>query len=126
MYNSHKIGKKGEKEAQLYLLANAYEILACNYRFKRCEIDIIAQKNNTLIFFEVKTRSSNSYGVPESFVSDSQQSRIYTAAMHFIEENGHVEDIRFDIIAIEKNKDLLHIEDAFFPIEGEDFEDSAF
>ncbi len=118
---SKKIGEKGEREAQFYLLANDFEILACNYRYKRCEIDIIAKKNNMLVFVEVKTRGSDTFGTAETFVSSAQQNRIHTAAMHFIEENEHANEIRFDIIALQKNKDLYHIEDAFFPIDGENF-----
>lgn len=113
----NEIGEKGEDESKKYLLSNNYLILANNYRFDRAEIDIIAQKDNVLIFIEVKTRSSNYFGNPEEFVSKAQQNRIYKAAKNYIEVNDIQLNIRFDIIAIVNNLEIHHIKDAFFPID---------
>jgi len=110
------IGKNGEDEALRFLEAKGYEILQRNYRFKRSEIDLVANKEDLLIFIEVKVRSSNSYGFPESFVSDNQIDRIMEAAEEYQYQKNWMGNIRFDIISIEgKGSDLkiTHFKDAF-------------
>ena len=110
------IGNTGEDEAVLFLESRGYEILERNYRYKRSEVDLIARKDNFLVFVEVKVRSSNAFGFPESFVSDSQVSRILEAAEEYQYLKGWTGNIRFDIISIEgkgTNKNITHFEDAF-------------
>lgn len=113
MGEHNKTGKEGEKEALDYLLANNYEILARNFRFSRFEIDIIALDQKQLVFVEVKTRQSNNVGEPESFLSEAQQERIMIAAEHYLEISNFEGEVRFDVIAILKSKDLHHIKEAF-------------
>lgn len=111
-----RIGNKGEDVAVNYLFANGYDVLNRNFRIGRSEIDIIAQKENTLVFIEVKTRKSTDYGYPEEFVTEAQQERIWQAAEIFVENNNWEGQIRFDIIAIIWNGSELtldHFENAF-------------
>lgn len=112
-----KKGNLGEQEAVQFLFANGYEILRRNYRHKQTEIDIIARKDELVVFVEVKSRSSLEYGNPEDFVSEAQKKRIVLAADHWIHHTAWDGEIRFDIIAISNQKGLEHIEDAFFIIE---------
>ena len=70
MEEKHILGKKGETIAKEYLLEKSYSIVEKNWRYVKAEIDLIAQKEDVIVFVEVKTRSSNNYGDPESFVSD--------------------------------------------------------
>ncbi len=113
----NEIGQKGEHESVNFLLANNYQIITTNYRFDKAEIDIIAKKEATLVFVEVKTRSNNYYGYPEDFVSEAQQKRIVKAAQNYIEVNHLNLNIRFDIIAIINQKEIIHFKDAFYPID---------
>jgi putative endonuclease len=116
MTGKKKIGDKGEEDAVHFLCANGYEVLSRNYRYGRGEIDIIAQKDDVLIFVEVKTRKNAEYGYPETFVTESQQERIYLAAEEFTINKAWPGDIRFDIIAILLDGEepiLEHFEDAF-------------
>lgn len=106
------IGKEGEKAASSFLEKKGYSILTTNYRVRKSEVDIIAKQGDTVVFVEVKKRRNTHYGMPESFVSESQQERIQRAAEHYQEEENWNGEIRFDIIAIEKN-DIHHFEDAF-------------
>lgn len=119
MAKHNELGKKGEKIAVNYLLANRYEILEENYRFSRAEVDIIAKKEEVLIFVEVKTRSNVSWGTPEQFVSPKKIELIMDAAYHYMEKVNHDWEIRFDIIAITFSKTnemkLEHFKDAFVP-----------
>lgn len=110
------IGAQAEEEAAHYLRANGYDIKARNWRWKRYEIDIVAEKANELVFIEVKTRKDETFGYPEEFLSEGQEERIHLAAEAFCEETDWQASVRFDIIAI-LQKDfpnhLEHLEDAF-------------
>ena len=118
MEEKHILGKKGEIIAKDYLLKKSYSILEKNWRYLKAEIDLIVQKDDFIIFVEVKTRSSNNYGAPESFVSDKQQKMIINAANEYIMKNDIEREARFDIISIiisNKSEDIKHIEGAFYP-----------
>lgn len=113
---SNELGKKGEQLAVETLENKGYQILYRNWRYLKNEVDIIASKNNLLVFVEVKTRSSLQFGLPQEFVKPSQIKRLVQAANAFVEQNNTTEEVRFDIIAINKDEskyDLLHIENAF-------------
>lgn len=119
MAQHNELGELGEKLAANFLQANGYTILAQNWRANRAEIDIIAQMDETLIFVEVKTRSTAFFGAPEAFVTKRKKRLLAAAASAYMEESGHDWAIRFDIISIvmqlgEAPK-LEHFEDAFFP-----------
>lgn len=116
--NNKEIGDKGEKLAIDYLIKNGYAILETKWRWKRCEVDIIAKIENTLVFVEVKTRTNNSFGLPEESVSNKKQLQIQLAADEYIFISEHRGEIRFDVIAINISKNntdnIHHIKDAFF------------
>lgn len=115
----NEFGKKGEIIAKEFLLGKGYEIKCSNWVWEKAEIDIIAFKNESLVFTEVKTRTGNFFGNPEEFVTRSKERNLERASAAYIEEKGHTGEIRFDIIAITFFKNGLHevhhIEDAFFP-----------
>ena len=90
------------------------EIIEQNYRYKRAEIDIIALKDDWLVFIEVKFRKGNSFGHPEEFVSENQQQLIVQAADDYIAQINWKKNIRFDIITINPQLGIEHFEDAFY------------
>jgi len=98
------------------LETKGYEILERNYRFKRCEIDIIALHNNLLIFIEVKALHSFDHGYPEERVNQAKTNKIIEAAENYIYAINWQKDIRFDILSINLNEPdkYFHIEDAFY------------
>lgn len=106
-------GQDGENMAAGYLLSNGYQILERNYRYKRAEIDLIAKKESTLIFIEVKTRTGSAFGFPEQFVDTPKRKLILMAADNYTFKLNWDGNVRFDIISI-LNKDLIHFEDAFY------------
>jgi putative endonuclease len=93
-------GNTGEDLAAAYLEEKNYRILCRNYRYRRAEVDLIAEKDNLLVFVEVKTRTNVGFGEPENFVNAAQKNRIRQAAENYIFETDWQHDIRFDIIAI--------------------------
>ena len=113
-YQTQKKGGKGEDLAVDYLLKDGFEILERNYRYKRAEIDIIAMKNELIIFLEVKFRINTSFGHPEEFVSENQQQLIISGADDYIEQIRWQGNIRFDIISINSTNEITYFEDAFY------------
>lgn len=107
-----EIGDKAEQKAVDYLIEKGFAILETNYRYKRSEIDIIAQKDSVLHVIEVKYRSNNSFGYPEEFVDDKKAEMVALAADFYMELINWTGFVQYDIIAITK-KELLYLEDAF-------------
>ena len=120
MVHHNELGKLGEKLAAVYLLKNGYEILAQNYYFDKAEIDIIAKKcEDSLVLIEVKTRNSDFFGDPQEFVTPSKIKLLVKAADEYIISNDLDMEVRFDIIAVIKNKTIEkieHFENAFYHI----------
>ncbi|MGD2058456.1 MAG: YraN family protein [Anaerolineales bacterium] len=111
------IGAWGEEQAVRYLVQNGYRVLARNYRIWEGELDIIAQKGETIIFVEVKTRTSNKFGTPEDSLHIRKQRRLLRAGIQFLEEHALQDEyFQFDLIAIECSPNriierLTHYED---------------
>lgn len=111
------LGEIGEAMAAEYLLKNGYEILERNYRYLKAEVDIIAQTGNTLCAVEVKTRSTPDFGNPQDFVKPKQIQLLVKAIDHYVSSKDLDVEVRFDIVAIIKNKSgtrLEHLENAFY------------
>lgn len=112
-------GQKGEELAANYLKEQGYIVLETNWRFKNLEADIIASKGDTLIVAEVKTRTSNFFGEPETFVTRQKQKNLIKTAHEYIERKQLDLEVRFDIISIVMNSSgskVNHIESAFYPL----------
>lgn len=114
MQKAAKIGSSGENLAQEFLKTKGYTVLFVNWRHKRSEIDIIAQDGKVIVFVEVKTRNNASFGHPEDFVNTNKIKKMHEAATAYIEQFDWHGELRFDIIAIEKNNVITHFEDAFY------------
>lgn len=117
MADHNELGKLGEALAREHLLKEGYEILEQNFHFQKAEIDIIAKKDAQLIIVEVKTRNSDFFGDPQSFVTPKKIKLLVKAANHYIIENKILLEARFDIIAVLINKkvqQLEHIKNAFY------------
>lgn len=109
-----QIGDHGESLASTFLQKKGYEILESNFRFRRAEIDLIAQQGQFLVFIEVKLRKNTSFGNPEDVVNDKKIELIQSAAENFLETINWVGPIRFDIISISgTNTEIEHFEDCF-------------
>jgi len=117
MADHNDLGKKAEDLAAEYLVKKGYRILVRNFRFKKAEIDIIAEKDNLVIIAEVKARSTDAFMLPQEAVNKRKISLIVSAANHYLEEFNKTQEVRFDIISVlpdEKGKLIIeHIIDAF-------------
>ena len=99
---SRDIGALGEKIAAEYLTGLGYVILERNFRSREGEIDIIARKDDFLVFIEVRTRTSNSYGTPEESVTTHKKERLIALAEAYMEDRDDMPSSwRIDVVAIE-------------------------
>ena len=119
MASHNELGKIGELIACEKLQQLGYRILEQNWRYRKAEVDIIAMEGDTLVFVEVKTRTSSAFGEPEEFVTAQKEALITAAAHAYIDEIDHNWEVRFDIVAIvyrsASDYELRHYKDAFFP-----------
>jgi len=115
MASTIKTGNRGEDLAADFLQKKGFEVITRNYRYKHSEIDLIAKQGNLLVFVEVKTRSSSSFGEPEAFVDSKKASKIFEGAEQYVFENNWNGNIRFDIISVKigNSEEVVHFEDAF-------------
>lgn len=97
-------GKWGEELAANYLRERGYQIVFRNFYSKYGELDIVAQKNHSLIFVEVKTRTQDTFGTPGESVDLRKRKHMTYAANYFIQRFGfqHI-DMRFDVIEVHLN-----------------------
>jgi putative endonuclease len=95
------LGKKGEEKALRFLKKKGYRIIEQNYVCNLGEMDIIAKEKDTLVFVEVKTRTSMVFGPPQLAVTPFKQRQLSKVALHFLKEKK-LEDVkaRFDVVAI--------------------------
>jgi putative endonuclease len=100
MAKHNATGKRGETMAIAYFKELGYRILETNWRFARYELDIIASKNNTLHFIEVKTRTSTLYGHPELSVTPQKFKKILAAAEQYLYQNPQWLRVQYDVLSI--------------------------
>jgi len=112
-------GNRGEDLAASYLESNGYVILERNWQIGHLEVDIIATTESFLVFAEVKTRKSNTFGEPEDFVTLQKQRNLIRAASAYIRKFNITKEVRFDILSVILNEQqesaVRHIPDAFKP-----------
>jgi putative endonuclease len=97
-----RLGRWGEEAAAKYLQASGYAIVGRNVRLGHDEIDLIARKEDLLVFVEVKTRTSSSFAYPEDSVTMHKQTRMLAAAERYLDDHPESpESWQFDVIAVE-------------------------
>lgn len=113
--NKRRVGAEYESLAVEYLKSKGYRILEQNYRNRYGEIDIIAEVDDTLVFCEIKYRSTQGYGDPLEAVDYNKQRHISRVALYYYTFHGYEDskDCRFDVIAIHGDNTIVHVENAF-------------
>jgi putative endonuclease len=112
------VGRIGEAIALKFLRRKKYKIVETGFRLFRGEIDIIARDQKTLVFIEVKMRTSGAYGRPEEAVTPGKQRQIRKVAQGYLFKR-RLGDVacRFDVIAIRPTDDagftIDHFVDAY-------------
>lgn len=108
---SNPIAKLGEEKASKYLTNKGYKIIERNFRVGYGEIDIIAIKNNILIFVEVKTRTSIKFGTPvESITRNKIKSLKKTCEFYKLLKPNLPEQMRIDAVSVLLKNSGIEIE----------------
>ena len=103
MWNQ-SLGKTGEQLSVNFLKESGIKIISRNFRTEYGEIDIIGLDENDLVFFEVKTRSTKTFGEPEIAITETKLQHMINAALTYMQEFGEEENWRIDVIAVSLNK----------------------
>lgn len=111
LYNNN-LGRIGEDIACEYLINHDFKIVDRNFRSKFGEIDIIAQKGNTVFFIEVKTRSNLKKGMPYEAIHTHKIHQLQKASTYFLMQHNY-KNLKytlsaFSIVWISRNDYQLH------------------
>jgi putative endonuclease len=119
------LGRRGEAAARAYLKRRGLRILAENFTCAAGEIDLVGRERDTLVFIEVKTRTSAAFGPPHLAVHRQKQRQIVRAAQWYLAEQ-RLADVacRFDVLAVtfpegDGTPRIDWVQNAF-PAEGEE------
>ncbi|MBI4350711.1 MAG: YraN family protein [Elusimicrobia bacterium] len=117
----NKKGERYEEQAALFLEEAGFEIVDRNWSCPMGELDIVARKDGTLAFVEVRARSNPAFGTPADSVTPAKRAKLAKTAMAYIKARRPGEEaFRFDVVAIVPGAEPEHIEDAF-TADGFDF-----
>jgi len=93
-------GQHAEEEACRYLIDSGYLIVKRNYRTRWAEIDIVVSKKDLFVFVEVRSRTGDTYGLPEESLSHQKLHRMARAALAYLAYNKKVLNYRIDAICV--------------------------
>ena len=115
---SQERGEAGEAAAARYLTEHGLDLLCRNYRGEHGEIDLVLRDKSTLVFVEVKSRTTSSWTRPAAAVNRTKQRRISRTALEYLRDCGNPQVcIRFDIVEVLTTEgtvtDVRQIADAF-------------
>ena len=120
MGRSNLLGAWGEALAAEYLRRKRYELVACGWRCKFGEIDLIVKNKKYLAFVEVKLRKSDRFASAMEYVDRRKQDRLRMTASLYLSQNPTKLQPRFDVIEIyapfgmdTPSPEIIHLEDAF-------------
>lgn len=100
--NRKDVGTLGEKLATDFLKKKGYHIRETNFRCKQGEIDIITEKKDSLVFVEVRTKTSNDFGSPEESVTHAKKEKLIASALTYITTHQNLPPSwRIDFVAVE-------------------------
>lgn len=119
LFPPRSLGYRGERLAERYLRRQGYIILARSQRNSFGELDLIAVDKRTVVFVEVKTRTSQDAGHPADAVDAEKQQRLTRAALSYLKRHDLLEhSARFDVVAVTwpergGSPTIEHFKDAF-------------
>ena len=117
-----RLGDRGERAAERYLLKKGYVIVGRGYQDKFGEIDLVAVDDETIVFVEVKTRAWDVAGLPAEAVDEKKQKHLTKTGIGYLKWHRLTQcRARFDVVAIiwpgdSKSPEITHYENAFEPV----------
>lgn len=94
------VGHAAEKHAAEYLERDGYNIVELNWHTRYCEIDIVAEKDKTVYFFEVKYRKNNSAGSGLEYITMAKQKQMKFAAEMWVQEHDWTDDYTLGAVEV--------------------------
>lgn len=111
-FHKKVLGRAGEKRGVKYLKKLGYRILKTNYVTPFGEADIVARDGDTVVFCEVKTRLTETFGTPAEAVGYKKEQRYIRIAEYFLMCAGEELPVRFDVLEVFEGE-VRHIVAAF-------------
>lgn len=107
------LGRRGEQLAAERLAALGYQIVERNFRCPAGEIDLVARRDDTWVFVEVRTRRGERFGTPEESITPRKRSHLIASAQHYLQAH-QLEAVpwRIDAVAVglSPRGELLRVE----------------
>lgn len=102
--HNKQLGAYGERLAEQFFLRRGYRTLTKNFQTANGEIDLIIRKADEILFIEVKTRTSNAFGYPETAVNHEKIKHLSAAIESYLQQHKIKSFWRLDIASVEINK----------------------
>ena len=107
-------GAQAEALAATFLERRGLKVLARNYRCRMGEIDLVAQDGATVVFVEVRSRTSSAFGGARASITSAKRQRLLKAARHYLSRLGTLPRCRFDALLVEGDPPRIEwLRDAF-------------
>ncbi len=114
----NEFGKAGEQMAADWLELQGFQIVCRNWRYRRYEVDIIASRDRTLHFIEVKSRHDDLFGKPRRLGKPEKGRHLLSAGEAFQDKHPEWTSVQYDIVSIlltaDGKPDLFFIEDVYW------------
>jgi putative endonuclease len=104
-----EVGAAGEDAVARWYGEAGYSVLSRNWRVREGEIDLVARRDRTIVFCEVKTRRGDAFGTPAEAVTPRKQARLRKLAVRWLGENpneagsARADVLRFDVASVKPN-----------------------
>ena len=100
--NKNNAGLEAEKLAATFLTNNGLKLVMQNYHCRFGEIDLIMTDAKTLVFIEVKLRTSSQFGGAAASITPQKQQKLSLTAQHYLQKTNDKNPCRFDVILMQK------------------------
>ena len=104
-----RVGKRGEAIAVRWYRRQGYVVVARNYHTRFGELDLICWKGKTMVFVEVKTRTSRAYGLPVDSIDQYKLDKLYLATQIWLQRNNYQGELLFQLLGIQLTKNKAYI-----------------
>ncbi len=95
------LGLSGEEAVAAWYVERGYRVVDRNWRCRAGELDLVVRRGGLVVFCEVKTRSSDAFGLPSEAVGRAKQQRIRLLAARWLDESpSPAAEIRFDVASV--------------------------